>query len=206
MAKICRIIRKLWRNRPWRLLAEAALAIVLGVGAGRVLVGSDYVVDGKSMAPTYSSGMRLNTASISTPLERGDVVVLDDGKAEYAIKRIIGLPGETVQLWRGQVFVNRRMLAEPYLPKKVYTCPTGRECWGATFVLGEEDYFVLGDNRPYSTDSRMYGPVNRSQIKRRVPRPENFTSAHFVPYTLPSYGTTLIQPAGPKVTGLHASL
>jgi len=206
MTKICRLIHKLWGNRPWRLVVEAGLAIVLGVGAGRVLVGSDYVVDGASMAPIYPSGMRLYTAPISTPLERGDVVVLDDGKAEYAIKRIIGLPGETVQLWRGHVFINRRMLVEPYLPKKVYTCPTGRECWGATFVLGERDYFVLGDNRPYSTDSRAYGPVDRRQIKRRVPLPENFVFAYFVPYTLPSCGNTLIEPARPNVTGLHASL
>jgi signal peptidase I len=145
-------------------------------------------------------------ATISTPLERGDVVLIDDRKAEYAIKRIIGLPGETVQLWRGRVFINRQMLVEPCLPKKVYTCPVGLASWSATFVLGEKEYFVLGDNRIYSTDSRAYGPVNRRQIKRRVPLPENSVWGYFAPYTLPSCGNTLAQPAGPNRTGPQASL
>jgi len=206
MAKICQLIHKFWKNRPCRLLAEAAFAIVLGLGAGHVLVGSDYVVDGASMAPNYQPGMRLHTSPISTPLERGDVVVLDDGHAEYAVKRIIGLPGETVQVWRGHVFVNRRMLVEPYLPKKVYTCPTGREFLGATYVLAAGEFFVLGDNRPCSTDSRCYGPVNRRQLKRRVPLPENSTCGYFAPYTLPSGGTFMIQPQIPIMTGSHASL
>jgi len=180
--------------------------MTLGVGAGRVFVGLVCVVDGTSMSPTYQSGTYLYTATISTPLERGDVVLLDDGKAEYAIKRLIGLPGETVQLWRGRVFINRQMLVEPNLPKKVYTCPAGRECRGATFVLGEKEYFVLGDNRLSSTDSRTYGPVNRRQIKRRVPLPENSVWGYFVAYTLPSCGNTLAQPVGPNMTGPQASL
>ena len=118
------------------------------------------------MEPTYPPGTHLYGAPISTPLERGDVVVLDDSNEEYAVKRIIGLPGETVQLWRGCVFINRQMLVEPYLPKHTYTWPMERERRGATFVLGDKEYFVLGDNRPRSADSRVYGPVRRKQIKQ----------------------------------------
>jgi signal peptidase I len=195
MAQIRRLIQQLGRHWCCRLLG-AALAVVVGVGAGHVFVGSVYVVEGTSMDPTYPPGTHLYGAPISTPLERGDVVLLNDGEESYAVKRIIGLPGETIQLWRGCVFVNRQLLVEPYLPKHTYTYPTERARRGAAFVLGEEEYFVLGDNRLCSSDSRGYGPVDRRQIKRRVPLPDEFLCAYFAPYTLPDYGKTLIRRAG----------
>jgi signal peptidase I len=201
MRQICRFIQKLWNNVPCRMLTGASLAVVLGVGAGRVFIGSVYVVEGASMDPAYPPGAHLYGAPISTPVERGDVVLLDDGKDDYAVKRIIGLPGETVQLWRGRVFINRRMLVEPYLPKHTYTYPVEQMRRGATFILGEGQYFVLGDNRTCSSDSRVYGPVGRKQIKRRVPSPDEFICAYFAPYTLPAYGKSLIQPAVTNLVG-----
>ena len=164
------------------------------MGAGRLFIGGVYVVDGTSMDPNYPAGTELYGAPIPTPLERGDVVIFDDGQADYAIKRIVGLPGETVQLWRGQVFINREMLIEPYLPKHVFTYPAEPLRRGATFVLGEDQYVVLGDNRPSSADSRTYGPVSRKQIRRRVPQPEAFVCAYSAPYTLPEYGKSTIRP------------
>lgn len=188
------MVQKLWENRACRLSVAAAFAVVLGVGAGHAFIGSVYVVEGTSMDPTYPVGTRLYGAPISTPVERGDVVLLDDGKEDYAVKRVIGLPGETVQIWRGRVFINQRMLVEPYLPKNVYTYPVEPTHRGATFILGERQYFVLGDNRPYSADSRTYGSVDRKQIKRRVPLPQHFVCAYLAPFTLPAYGKTLIRP------------
>lgn len=206
MGQIRRLIQKLWKNLPWRMLIGSAFAVVLGVGAGRVFIGSVYVVEGTSMDPTYSPGTHLYGTPISTSLERGDVVLLDDRKAEYAVKRIIGLPGETVQIWRGHVFINRQMLVEPYLPKHTFTYPMEQMRRGATFIVGEREYFVLGDNRPCSSDSRAYGPVERKQIKRRVPLPDNFICAYFAPYTLPAYGKTLIRPTAANLFGAKATL
>ena len=206
MGQICRLIQKLWKNLPCRTLAAAASAVVLGVGAGRVFIGSVYVVEGTSMDPTYPPGTHLYGTPISMSLERGDVVLLDDGKEDYAVKRIIGLPGETVQIWRGHVFINRQMLVEPYLPKRIYTYPMEQMRRGATFIVGEREYFVLGDNRPCSSDSRAYGPVERKQIKRRVPLPDNFICAYFAPYTLPAYGKTLIRPTAANLFGAKATL
>jgi len=212
MRQICRLIQKLWKSLPCRMVIASAFAVVLGVGAGHVFIGSVYVVEGTSMNPTYPPGTHLYGAPISTPLERGDVVLLDDGKEDYAVKRIIGLPNENVQLWRGRVFINKQMLDEPYLPKHTYTYPMEPACRGrafsrgAAFVLGEEEYFVLGDNRPYSADSRTYGPVNRKQIKRRVPLPEDFVCSYFVPYTLPAYGKTSIRPLTTNVPGARSNL
>ncbi|MCU0784729.1 MAG: signal peptidase I, partial [Verrucomicrobia bacterium] len=160
MAQIREWIQKLWENRSCRTLIGAAFAVVLGMGAGRVFIGSVYVVEGTSMEPAYPAGTPLYGAPISTPLERGDVVLLDDGKEDRAVKRIIGLPGETVRLWRGCVFINRQLLTEPYLPKHTYTFPLARARRGDTCVLGPGEYFVLGDNRFHSADSRMYGPVH----------------------------------------------
>jgi len=206
MAQFCRLIQKAWNNLTSRTLIGAAVAVALGVGAGRVFIGSVYVVEGTSMEPTYPPGTHLYGAPISTPLERGDVVLVDDRKEDYAVKRIVGLPGETVQMWRGRVFINRQMLVEPYLPKHTYTYPMEQARRGATFILGEAEYFVMGDNRPCSADSRTYGPVGRKQIKRRVPLPEYFVCAYFTPHTLPAYGKTLIRPALTHTAGVATRL
>jgi signal peptidase I len=176
---------------PRITLLAVTLAALAGVAASRAFIGSVAVVDGPSMTPNYPSGARVYTVPISSPLERCDVVVLDDGNKEYAMKRIVGMPGETVQLWRGKVFINRKLLAEPYLPKHTYTCPIEHQ---AVFILGADQYFVLGDNRPCSADSRTYGPVNRGQVKRRIPADDGALHAEFRPFTLPAPGKSLIRP------------
>jgi signal peptidase I len=137
------------------------------------------------MAPTFEEGNRVYTAPISGSVNRGDVVVMDDGKENYAIKRVVGLPGETVYLWRGYVFIDRKILLEPYVPKRVYTLPRRRL---AVFELGPSQFFVLGDNRSNSADSRLYGPVERKQIKKRIPLPDSTARAHFGPVRLPPFG------------------
>jgi signal peptidase I len=159
-----------------------------------MFIGSVAVVEGKSMMPAYPPGTHIYAAPISTTLQRGDVVLLDDGGDEYAFKRIVGMPGETIQLWRGCVFINKKLLVEPYLPPHTYTFPVQRERRAATFVLDEGEYLVLGDNRAYSADSRSYGPVQRKQIKKRVPMPDGFVCAYFGAYTLPEPGKTVIRP------------
>jgi signal peptidase I len=181
---------KLTRRSLLTTTLAVALAGLAGVAASRAFIGSVAVVDGTSMSPTFPSGTRVYTAPISSPLERGDIVVLDDGNKEYAMKRIVGMPGETVHLWRGKVFVNRKMLAEPYLPKHTFTCATERQ---SVFILGGDQYFVLGDNRLYSSDSRTYGPVGRDHVKRRIVTVDGAPRAEFRPYTLPAAGKTLIR-------------
>ncbi|HVM48192.1 MAG TPA: signal peptidase I [Candidatus Acidoferrum sp.] len=203
MGSVCRCVVKIWRKPGCRLVLAAVFSACLGVLASRMFIGSVAVVEGKSMMPNYPPGIHLYAAPISTPLERGDVVLLDDGNDDYAVKRIVGLPGETVQVWRGCVFINRKLLVEPYLPAHTYTFPVERERRGATFILGEDEYFVLGDNRSISADSRSYGPVHRHRIKKRVPMPQDFVCAYFGHYTLPEPGGTVIRPldqhpAGPS--------
>jgi signal peptidase I len=198
MVSVCRFVRKLWQNPACRLLTAVVSAAFLGIAASHAFIGSVAVVEGASMMPNYPPSTHLYVTPISTDLERGDVVLLDDGKEDYAVKRIVALPGETIQLWRGAVFINRKLLVEPYLPAHTYTFPVERERRGATFILGDREYFVLGDNRSKSVDSRTYGAVERNQIKKRVPLPNDFICAYFGPYTLPEPGRTVIALAHPK--------
>jgi signal peptidase I len=194
MKQLYLFIQRLWRKEPCRWCLAVTFAALMGIAAGHTVLGvsgSVSVVDGTSMLPTYQPGARVFTVPISTSPGRGDVVLVDDGKPDYALKRIIGLPSERIQIWRGYVFVNRKMLREPYLAKHTYTAPDqGTEI--STFKLGDDQYFVLGDNRDSSVDSRVYGPVARKQIKSRVPLP--VTRATFVGFTLPVPGSRTIRP------------
>ena len=184
MRHLVRFSRNFWRKLPCRFLLAVGLSALLGVVAARTFLGSVALVSGMSMVPTYQPGTWVYTAPLSTPPERGDIVLLDDGNKDFALKRIIGLPGETVYLRHGYVYINGLVLLEPYLAKYTYTFPSER---AAVFVLGDEQYFVLGDNRPASADSRIYGPVDRDQIKRRIPLPAGTLRAHLGQYTLPNY-------------------
>lgn len=180
----------IWSKKPLRWLITVVFAAALGIAGGKTVIGlsgSVSVVDGTSMVPTYQPGARVFTAPINGEPARGDIVLVNDGKSEYALKRIIGLPGETVQLWRGYVFINCRMLREPYLPKYTYTFPD--ECTELSRLkLRNGEYFVLGDNRTCSIDSRRYGPVQRDAIVSRVPAPEGSMRAYCDNFTLPPRG------------------
>lgn len=177
--------RKLWGNRTYFPAILAVFAALAGLAVGRNFLGSISVVTGSSMAPTFEEGSRVYATPISGLVNRGDVVVMDDKTGDYAIKRVVGLPGETVYLWRGYVFIDRKILLEPYVPKRVYTLPKQRQ---AVFVLGPDQFFVLGDNRPNSADSRLYGAVERKQLKKRIPASESTSRAHFGTITLPPFG------------------
>lgn len=132
------------------------------------------VVQGDSMAPTFRNEDVVQTRAPSASLERGDVVIITDDRGDLAIKRIIGLPGEKVTIFLGFVYINGRRLTEPYLSKLTYTfLLDNRETGGAAWRLGDNQFFVLGDNRLQSIDSRNFGPIERSCVRRVVDLPEN---------------------------------
>ncbi len=124
------------------------------------------VVRGSSMAPGIQDGDRILVEPWSYllgPIERGDVVVLRyplDPEIDY-IKRIIGLPGDQVTLARGAVWVNGEALAEPYVASVDASS-------SLSVVVEPGHYFVLGDNRPRSSDSREFGFVPEEHVRGRV--------------------------------------
>lgn len=123
-------------------------------------------VSGVSMLPTLADSRfyLLNrwVYYVRAP-RRGEVVVirdpLDNG---FSVKRVVGLGGDQVVLRSGKVYLNGRELTEPYLSPGTRTF--GSKLADETYQCGPEDYFLLGDNRNCSLDSRAYGPVPRSRI------------------------------------------
>ena len=124
------------------------------------------VVEGQSMTPALKPG-DCRLVNCWLPLfrsyHRGDIVVIRDRKRqELMVKRIVGLPSDCVQVRSGLVYINGRPLNEAYLPSQTYTEP--RKLGNQTFQIDRDCFFVLGDNRSASDDSRSYGEVNRADL------------------------------------------
>lgn len=131
-------------------------------------------VNGRSMVPTFQSGDYVLTDKVSYRTgdpERGDVVVFHapaeagcpTGTGCDFIKRILAVPGETVSVHDGAVYINGEKLDEPYLPEGLQTS-TGKFIGDRTVTIGPDEYFAVGDNRDHSSDSRVWGPVSKSEI------------------------------------------
>ena len=117
------------------------------------------LVLGHSMEPTLYAGQVVKlTRSSPLDIQRG-TIVLSSGRG-LSIKRVIGLPNETISFSRGEVFINGRMLYEPYLLQSVTTYSW--EC--QTLVTTNDEFVLLGDNRLISEDSRQHGVVLRREI------------------------------------------
>lgn len=145
--------------------------IVVVVIPIRLFVISPFVVDGESMHPTFENLDYLIVDELvydfSAPA-RGDVIVFryPGDPSIFYIKRIIGLPGETVSINHGRVTITtvtgeKLTLAEPYVVNEDAT-------YTKSVTLNSGEYFVMGDNRPNSSDSRVWGPLPRKDIIGRV--------------------------------------
>lgn len=137
-----------------------ALIIVLPIS----MVAVPKLVKGESMEPTLNNYDVVIAEKISlykNELTRGEVIVFDARPVENElfIKRIIGLPGDTVEINNGGVYVNNKKLAESYLKPYTYTEMEMK------VTVPEGKIFVLGDNRKVSNDSRYIGPIEIKKIK-----------------------------------------
>ncbi|PSO44779.1 MAG: signal peptidase I [Parcubacteria group bacterium SW_4_49_11] len=142
----------------------------------RSFVMQPFIVRGSSMEHTFSNGDYVIIEKLSYRMgepQRGDIVIFNAGFTSSApddqsffIKRVVGLPGETVRVQNNKVIIrnsshpNGRILREPYLDEGVRTKP--REYNRVT--LASDEYFVMGDNRPNSSDSRVWGALNEKKI------------------------------------------
>lgn len=123
-------------------------------------------IKGTSMSPTLLDGERyilFRCPYLWRAPRVGEIVVIKDPQDEgLSIKRVVGVPNDLVEIRNDGVYVNKRKLAEPYLTSNA-SAASGWEPVKPTH-LGPHDYFVLGDNRKRSADSRIYGPVPRKFI------------------------------------------
>lgn len=154
----------------WDLVRFAFIAILIVIPI-RIFIAQPFIVSGSSMVPTFHNGEYLIIDEISYRIknpERGEVIVFrypNDTK-KFFIKRIIGLPGETVDVNGNEVTIynkeneNGIKLSQPYLktssPIKTHT------------ELKDDEYFVMGDNRSASSDSRYWGPVKENLLVGRA--------------------------------------
>jgi len=138
-----------------------------------LLIMRPHKIDGQSMMPNFPNNEYLLTEKVSYYFrgpERGDVVVFTPPVTnldEY-IKRVIALPGEKIMIRGGHVFINGKELREEYLPSDTITGGGSFLQEGREYLVPDGQYFVLGDNRPNSSDSRYWGPITKKAMSGRA--------------------------------------
>ena len=130
-------------------------------------------ITGQAMIPNYKDGQAWfvdKLAYISNSPQRGDVILFKDVKnpsLEMA-KRVVGLPGEEVEIKEGKVYINGNLLEESYLSQDVMTQNSDYPKLGEKVTIPANNYYLLGDNRPHSSDSRIWGFLPRENILGKV--------------------------------------
>lgn len=147
-------------------LLEAFEIIIVAVASIFVIYGfiaQPFLVQGASMEPNFSNGDYLLVDEITYKFKspvRGEVIVFRNprNESEFYIKRVIGLPNEKVDIKNNKVFINGVELKEGYLPADL------KINGDSSFDLKPDEYFVMGDNRSQSYDSRSWGPLKQYEI------------------------------------------
>ncbi len=154
-------------------VVKFAVVAALIVAPIRIFIAQPFIVKGESMDTTFADGQYLIVDEITyythAP-ERGDVIIFKYPKdpSKYFIKRIIGLPGETVVIENGDVTIKTKENPLGYKLPEPYIQPENKSLDNLTRTLGEGEYFVMGDNRHNSLDSRAWGPLPRENIVGRT--------------------------------------
>jgi signal peptidase I len=172
------------RRRRWRrTLAEAAILILVALllaGLARTFVFQTFYVPSSSMVPTLGVHDRIAAQKAFFSwhdVREGDIVVFSHPPRDHCpgpqegdlVKRVIALPGQTIYSSGNSVYVNGRLLAEPYLP---HDDPLGPPVPDASsqhpYRVPPGEFYMLGDNRAISCDSRYWGPIKGSSIVGKV--------------------------------------
>ncbi len=158
--------------REWATVIAGAIGIALIV---RAFLLASFFIPSPSMTPTLHNGDRVLVNKLAYRMHdvhRGDVVVFerppelkDAPEVKDLIKRVIGLPGETVEFRDGRILIDGHLLDEPYLPAGTQTLAKTK---GETITVEEGDVLVLGDNRENSKDGRFFGPISQKLIVGRA--------------------------------------
>lgn len=147
-----------------------ALIIVIPI---RFYVAQPFIVSGASMSPTFESGHYLVVDQLSYRFnepERGDVIIFKYPRdtSKFFIKRIIGLPGETLTLEAKVLTIENSMHLGGFVFEEPYIEEANRISGTFSVELGDNEYFVMGDNRGQSSDSRVWGPLQKELIVGRA--------------------------------------
>ena len=162
------------KNELWEWVKALVIAFVIAVLI-RYILFTPIVVDGDSMMPTLNDGDRMIVNKIGYKLgepDRFDIVVFHAPEGKDYIKRVIGLPGDTIEYKDDQLYINGKAYDEPYLDEYKSEITEGTLTQDFTLqeidptleVIPEGYVFVMGDNRRYSKDSRHIGIVNQDEL------------------------------------------
>lgn len=162
--------KQTFKQSFWELVRFAliAVAIVLPV---RMFIAQPFIVSGSSMVPTFENGQYLIVDEITYRFQepkRGDVIVFrypNDTK-KFFIKRIIGLPGETVDVKKEETIITNKENPDGFTLDQSYVANHSED--NSHIVLKNDEYFVMGDNRSGSSDSRSWGPVQKKLLIGRA--------------------------------------
>ena len=155
----------------WEILKIVIIALVIVIPI-RYFLFQPFLVRGQSMEPNFENGDYLIVDEISYRIrspQRGEVIVFKhpEDSSQRLIKRIIGLPGETIDITGGEIKISKDGSTQ-ILDEKKYLNPSVFTAGEIHIVLGDNEYFVLGDNREFSYDSRRFGPFSADKIIGRV--------------------------------------
>ncbi|KKS82942.1 MAG: signal peptidase I, signal peptidase I [Candidatus Wolfebacteria bacterium GW2011_GWC1_43_10] len=151
-------------------IAEVFLIALIAVGAIKYFLIQPFIVNGASMEPSFYDGDYLLIDEISyriNPPARGDVVVFKSpyNPSTYYIKRVIGLPGERVEVENSKIKIYNQENPNGFYVEESYLSDFRNDWSGETsFSLKDNQYFVMGDNRANSLDSRYWGPLEKDSI------------------------------------------
>ncbi len=148
-------------KRIAKMAIVCAASLFIGITVNRVF--HPCMVYGDSMKPSFNDGDIVMCGMVSGPLRRGDIVI--SGKGFYqVIKRVVGVPGDCLEIRDGILFVDGER--SPF--NEIPTNPGNVGVLSSLYEVPEDSYFLLGDNRNHSFDSRIYGAVSVGNIKYRV--------------------------------------
>ncbi len=150
-------------------VVEVAVIAIAAVFIVRHYLVQPFLVSGESMVPNFHNGDYLLIDELTYRLrqpERGEVIVFryPGNESTYFIKRIVGLPGERVKIEDGKVMISNGEHPDGMPLKEDYLGPNGDNTSHIDVTLGPDQYYMLGDNRPYSFDSRRWGPLPKKDI------------------------------------------
>ena len=148
-------------------LIVAAIAAIISIGL-RIFVIEPFIVPTPSMSPTLLVGDKVIVNKLEykfKEVKRGDIVAIYSPlEKKNLVKRVIGLEGEEISFnIDGQVFINGDEILEPYLPEGFIVSYENK-----SYKIGDNEYFVMGDNRNNSADSRVFGPISTDNIFGKV--------------------------------------
>ncbi len=152
-------------------LVKFTLIAFLIVVPFRVFVAQPFIVNGASMEPTFHPGEYLIVDQLSyrffTKPKRGEVIIFKypQDTSKFFIKRVVGLPGETIEIGNENIKIYNEDFPEGFFLEEDYLSLRKKD--NIKVELGDDEFFVMGDNRPQSSDSRIWGPLKEDLVVGR---------------------------------------